>query len=96
MLLFKNNRLLFSLSFSGNFCGAGQRRDRGISQSPSLGKTLIMVLHNNRISTKISLIDQYLMSSWHSNKIVVEDGDLPQSTYDSIATNFGKRIEHTL
>ena len=55
-----------------------------------------MVLHNNRISTKISLIDQYLMSSWQSNKIVVEVGGLPQSTYDSIATNFGKTIEHTL
>ena len=42
MLLFKNNRLLFSLLFSGNFFVGGQRcdggeqsPDRGIPQSPT-------------------------------------------------------------
>ena len=29
MSLFKNNRLLFSLLFSGNFCGGGQGCDGG-------------------------------------------------------------------
>ena len=46
MLLFKNNRLLFSLLLSGNFCrgqgcdGEEQSRDRVIPQLLSLGKIL--------------------------------------------------------
>ena len=44
-LLFENNRILFSLLFSGNFCGRGQGLDGGGHSrdgfsSPPLRKTL--------------------------------------------------------
>ena len=50
---------------------------------------------------RINTTDQYFISSKHSNKALVEDGGFTQnnnriSTGDSIDTNFGKRVEHTL
>ena len=46
------------------------------------------------------IIDQYLMSSQHSNQALVNRlkmADLPRiSTDNSIPTNFGKRAEHIL
>ena len=54
-----------------------------------------------RILSNFSTIDQYFISSKHSNKPLVEDGGFAQnnsriSTDNSIVTNFGKRVEHTL
>ena len=47
--------------------------------------------------SNFSRIYQYLKLSQHSNKALIEDGRFTQNkTRDSIATNFGKRLEHTL